>query len=81
MIDAMKYRFWYHISHYHKEQMSKIIAKQSKYLDPDKDPKGKFRKLGFNFLHHVEEFDRIQKKLDTIKERICEKDPTMRDGA
>lgn len=81
MIDRMRFVFWYYVSHYHKEQMDKILVKQSKYLDPDNDPKGKFRKLGFEFLHHVEEFDRIQKKLNAIKERICEKDPTMRDEA
>ena len=80
MIDAMRFCFWYHVSHYHVVMMNKEFAEQAKYVN-DQESLEKFRKHGKRVLYHVAKFDRIQKKLDVIKERICEKHPEMREEA
>lgn len=75
MLLGLKYRFWYLVSHYHYLRMKKCIKKQMKYMKN----LSVFRYFGKRFIQHAKKFEKIQVKLDTLKEILTNKYPDLAD--
>ena len=75
MLLGLKYKFWYLVSHYRYRRMKKCIKKQMKYMKN----LSVFRYFGRRFIHHAKKFEKIQVKLDTLKETLTNKYPDLAD--